>query len=107
MNQLGSQRPASRGRLHAARLAVLPCVLLASSCITNALWDGDFDRASSDDPDPGGPFHAEEVEPPSFWGTFWYRLALTPFALALDCVTLPIQEFFEVDDDDDGFTRGC
>jgi len=36
------------------------------------------------------------------WGKLGLRVLLTPFTLALDCLTCPIQAIFVCDDSDDG-----
>lgn len=73
-------------------LPLLAAVLLAlsSSCATTALWNG----PEADTVDEGGFDFSPEVDGV---GDFFAKLALTPFALAFDICTSPIQAWLYED----------
>ncbi|MFO1051826.1 MAG: hypothetical protein U1F36_06395 [Planctomycetota bacterium] len=84
-----------------ALVVALLCAAPLQSCFTMVVWgvgpDGADVLADSED-DPA----------PWTWRTVGTRLLLTPFALALDCVTLPVQAAvfgWDSDEDDDHHER--
>ena len=72
------------------------CVLLVlQSCFTTALWGGE---AGGEEDPVTGKIHATAHFPPGFdekspVRPLLSRILLTPFAIALDCVTFPAQAF--------------
>jgi len=74
---------------------LLPLVVLAlllPGCFTSALWGTDMDGMSStSDQD----FEHKEHVP------LWMKIVFTPFALVLDLLTSPIQDFLDGEDDDE------
>ena len=84
------------------RAAALCLPLVLSSCFTMAVWgfhpDTDTDPVSHDTDTS----FAYDEETEWSWGLFFGRLGLTPFAVALDVLTCPVQAFlFGWDDDED------
>ena len=70
-----------------ARCLIPLVLLLLQSCFTTALWTVEFDA------DAGRRERRNDL---------WLCLCLTPIAVALDCITFPIQvEWFDGRDDDD------
>ncbi len=80
---------------------LLPVVLLAlllPGCFTSALWGTDLDDTSLTS---NSDYEHDEHVP------VWAMIVFTPFALVLDCLTWPIQEFFadEKDEEDEDYER--
>lgn len=74
---------------------------LGSSCATTALWNGPDAEIGAEDGD--GFNFSPEVDSV---GEFFLKLALTPFTLAFDICTSPVQAWLYEDDpdsDDDPF----
>ena len=84
--------------LRAHRAGRLAATLLLTSCFTMALWG--FSPEVKRDPQT----HANELtyaydeETPWSWPLFFGRVFGTPFTLALDCLTAPVQVFLFGDD---------
>ena len=80
------------------RAAALCLPLVLASCFTMAVWGvyPEFDQASSSEETT----FAYDEETEWSWGLFFGRLALTPFAFALDVLTCPVQAFLFGGDDD-------
>jgi hypothetical protein len=84
-------------------LSLTACCLLPS-CFTAAVWGVEID---GDCGEPA-PIEARGEEPDRGEGLldhFAAKLVLTPFALALDCLTCPIQALFLGCEEDEG-SRG-
>lgn len=82
--------------------AVLCLPLVLTSCFTMAVWG--FLPADEVDPVTGNEETGFEYDSDTewSWGLFFGRLGLTPFAVALDVLTCPVQAFlFGWDDEDD------
>ena len=69
---------------------VLLCLLLPG-CFTSMLWGSDLDDTSLTD-------EATYRRDKEF--SVWTRILLTPFAIILDIITAPVQDFFADEDDD-------
>jgi hypothetical protein len=83
------------------RTASLLLPLLLTSCFTMHLWGFEF---ADEDPhawETGEPGYTYDPETEWSWKLFGLRVLATPFALALDCVTCPVQVFLFCNDDDD------
>lgn len=83
------------------RAPALLALVLLQGCFTAGVWG--YELGSERDPTTG---REETTVEPQRDGeaveSLWFRLFATPFALVLDCVTLPVQAFlFGWDDDDD------
>ena len=85
----------------AHRAAALLLPLLLSSCFTLTLWG--FELESETDPFTGRTEEEFTYDKDTewSWGLLGLRLLGTPFALALDCLTAPVQAWVFWDDDDD------
>jgi len=96
-------KPASAPHVPTAVLAVA-LVALTSGCFTTLLWEADV---VPEEDDGGFPF--DEDPEGGFFETLGAKLLLTPFALVLDVLTLPLQEALGVDepDFDDEGEDGC
>ena len=85
----------------------LSALLLLPSCFTFGLWG--FELQSEREARTGRTEHAMRYDPDTEWSweLLGMRLLGTPFALALDCLTAPVQAYFLVDEDeDDGRDHG-
>ena len=82
----------------AAAAMLLP--LLLSSCFTLTLWG--FEPNDERDPNTGSEetFFTYDEETEWSWGLFGLRVLGTPFTLALDGLTCPVQAFLFFDDED-------
>ena len=71
------------------------------SCFTMTSWGFELDE--SNDSITGEPETVMVYDPETEWSwkLFGLRLLATPFTLALDCATAPLQLFFLRNDDDD------
>ena len=84
----------------------LCCLLFLPSCFTFGLWgfelDAERDHASGRDE------RVMRYDPDTEWSweLFGFRLICTPVALALDCLTMPVQVFLWGDDGDHEPDRG-
>ena len=87
-------RPGGSKALALAVLLALP------SCFTMSLWG--FEPDSDRDPWTGETEQVMSYDPETEWSweLFWVRLLGTPFALALDCLTAPVQVWWFGDADD-------
>ncbi|MEE9126872.1 MAG: hypothetical protein V3U11_07000 [Planctomycetota bacterium] len=81
-------------RDHRRLVWLLPLVLLGlllPSCFTSMLWGTDLDDTSLTD----DAFYSKHDDNP-----LWAKIIFTPFAIILDAITWPVQEFFSDEDDD-------
>jgi len=90
------------------RIVSLLLLLLLSlpSCFTAALWGFDTDSEENVRTGRSEMVHSYDDDTEWSWQLLGVRLLGTPFALALDCLTAPVQVFLwgEQDDDlDDGY----
>ena len=94
-------------RVAAALRAALMLVglLFLPSCFTMALWGFDHERERDRDTGETSSSFSYDQATEWSWELLGVRLLGTPFALALDCLTAPVQAFF-LADDDDGPDRG-
>ncbi len=81
----------------AGRLVLLALLAMTGGCFTTLAWGGD----PFDDEDRGSRPANRDDDGPSLWES----LALTPFTLVLDAITMPVQLFLLSDDDDDDRSR--
>lgn len=81
--------------------AALLLLLLLSSCFTMGLWgfDSEVERNALTGEDEEWFHYDEETE--WSWGLFGLRVLGTPFAVALDALTCPLQLSLTCGDDDD------
>jgi hypothetical protein len=87
-------------------LPLTACCLL-QSCFTAAVWGVDID-ADCADPAPAETRREASEPDQGLLDHLAARLVLTPFALALDCLTCPIQAFVlgcDEDEDEDEDAR--
>lgn len=70
--------------------ATLLLPVLLSGCFTTALWGAGDDEAEA---------WSVAADGDDGWGDILARLALTPFALVLDCLTSPVQACLDGDDE--------
>ena len=86
---------------HFLRPLVLASLLCLPSCFTMALWG--FDTHTEENVRTGRDeaWHSYQEDTEWSWQLLGLRLLGTPFALALDCVTWPVQVFLWADEDDD------
>jgi hypothetical protein len=74
---------------------LIPVVLLAlllPGCFTSALWGTDLDGDSST---TDATYERKQDL------SIWTKILLTPFAILLDALTSPVQEFLGDDDEED------
>ena len=78
----------------------LSALLLLPSCFTFGLWG--FELQSEREARTGRTEHAMRYDPDTEWSweLFGLRLLCTPIALALDCLTAPVQAFLWGDADE-------
>jgi len=94
-----------RGRRRAALSLV--GLLLLPSCFTMTLWGFDHEREQDRYTGETSSSFSYDQETEWSWELLGMRLLGTPFALALDCLTAPVQAYFLVDEDeDDGRDHG-
>ena len=87
-----------RGRRRAALSLV--GLLLLPSCFTMALWGFDHERGQDRYTGETSSSFSYDQETEWSWELLGMRLLGTPFALALDCLTAPLQAFLWGDADE-------
>jgi hypothetical protein len=86
-------------------LPLTVCCLL-QSCFTAAVWGVDID-ADCAEPAPAETRREASEPDQSLLDNLAAKLVLTPFALALDCLTCPIQAFVLGCDEDEDARRSA
>jgi hypothetical protein len=83
------------------RAASLSLLLGLSSCFTAALWGFDSDTRQNVRTGRDEAFLSYDEDTEWSWPLLGLRVLGTPFAVALDCLTWPLQVFLWADEDGD------